>query len=432
MTSPVQAPIIVNINAANNDIFTNPVTETLAAGTYFVQPIGVAGGGAYNGWDPYSSGVDWWTVYFISTPALIAQDMVFFAADVMPLYPSQSEALANVQATAFTISTSQVIDFGVYDSYFPDNLGGVSLQISVDTALLIIGTVPGQSVSDAATISPFTGVSIVDPNTNQTEAVTITLSAAADGSLSSVGGGSYSAGVWSMTGSLAAVNTALDELIFAPKQHQVAPGQTVTTTFTIQDTDSAGASASDSNTSVIVTAGTVLPTITGTKANQTTIGTGTVLPFAGVTVGDLNFGQTETVTATLSNALSGTLTASEGGSYNASSGVFTATGSANVVTAALDGLIFTPAGTQAAGQTVTTIFAIEDTDTAGASVSDSATSVIDSPVPFYLTPVYTNGTVELQIWASAGRRRRSGRSLDHRFSHRWHVRQHYGSQQLVG
>ena len=81
-------------------------------------------------------------------------------------------------------------------------------------------------------------------------------------------------------------------------------------------------------------------------------------PLAGVTVSDLDAGQTESVTLTLSSPLNGTLSNLAGGSYDASTGVYKVSGSTAAVTAALDGLVFTPTINQVApGQVVTTQFA---------------------------------------------------------------------------
>ena len=96
--------------------------------------------------------------------------------------------------------------------------------------------------------------------------VTVTLSAAANGTLSNLGGGSYNAttGVYTDTGTAAAVTTALDGLVFTPTVNQVAPGQTVTTSFTISDKDTLGVTATNSTTTVVATDVAVPPTITGT------------------------------------------------------------------------------------------------------------------------------------------------------------------------
>ena len=91
--------------------------------------------------------------------------------------------------------------------------------------------------------------------------MTVTLSAAANGTLSNLGGGSYNAttGVYTDTGTAAVVTTALDGLVFTPTVNQVAPGQTVTTSFTIADTDTAGGTATDSTTTVVATDMAVSP-----------------------------------------------------------------------------------------------------------------------------------------------------------------------------
>ncbi len=260
----------------------------------------------------------------------------------------------------------------------------------------ITGTVADQAATDNATIAPFGNVTIADANLGQTETVTVTLSAAANGSLTHLGGGSYNAatGVYTDTGSAAAVTAALDGLVFTPTLHEVAPGQTVTTGFTVADIDSAAQTATDGTTSVVATAVATRPGITGTTTSEAMTDATTLKPFANVTITDVNFGQTETVTVTLSAAASGILSNLGGGSYNAATGVYTDIGTAALVTAAVDALIFTPITPESSsGATVPVSFTIGDTDTAGASAGVATTNVVITVPPTKV--IASNGTTTL-------------------------------------
>jgi ELWxxDGT repeat protein len=124
-------------------------------------------------------------------------------------------------------------------------------------------------------------------------------------------------------------------------------------------------------------AAAVPPVITGAAANQAVSDNTTIDPFANVTVTDPNIGQTETATVTPSNTANGTLSdpyaASDGSTIT--NGVYMVTGTAAVVTADLDGLVFHPV---ASGSAVTTGFTIAVTNTAGQTTSNAATSVVAS------------------------------------------------------
>jgi hypothetical protein len=124
------------------------------------------------------------------------------------------------------------------------------------TTLNIEGTEGGQTVIDGGMISLFRNVTIVDSTTGLNQTLSVTLSNPADGQLSNLDGGNYNAttGVYTITGTQSDVTSALDELVFTPTPGEVAPGATITTTFTIVDSDADGSSATDSGTSVVTSA----------------------------------------------------------------------------------------------------------------------------------------------------------------------------------
>src|SRR5580658_5684520 len=102
-------------------------------------------------------------------------------------------------------------------------------------------------------------------------------------------------------------------------------------------------------------------TITGTNANQYTIATSSLSPFTNVVVAD-SIGATETVTLNLSSPPHGMLSNLGSGSFDAATGVYTVTGAAAEVTAALNNLVFSP---NVADQALKTTFVIRVVDSAG-------------------------------------------------------------------
>ena len=265
------------------------------------------------------------------------------------------------------------------------NAATTVVATAVNNVPTFAGTTAGQAVGDNTTLSPFAAATVTDPDVNASETVTITVTANgtasdANGLLSGTGLAKIGTGTYALTaGTPAAVTAALRALVFTPTAHQVAPGSTVTTGFTLSDTDGT-ATASNTATTVVATAVKTAPTITGTVAGQAVTDNATLTPFAAATVTDPDVGASENLTITLRSGstttdangiLSGTgLTKTGRGTYALTAGTPSA------VTAALRALVFTPTAHQVApGSSVTTGFTLSDTD-GTATASNAATTVV--------------------------------------------------------
>ena len=155
-------------------------------------------------------------------------------------------------------------------------------------APVITGAVANQAVNDNATISPFSAITVADPNGDNVSA-TITLDDNAKGVLS--GTGLTGSGPYTLASTDAAsLQASLRALVFNPTDNRVASASTEKTTFTIQLSDGER-NDTDANTTVI--SSPVAPTVSlSSLATAPTNGFGITITFSedvtGFTVGDIN------------------------------------------------------------------------------------------------------------------------------------------------
>jgi hypothetical protein len=156
-----------------------------------------------------------------------------------------------------------------------------------------------QTINDTATVQPFIAATVTDPDSPpQTETLSVTYTAA-NGTFTTLGGFTGSAGNYTMTGSAAAVQAALRGLTFVPAQNQVPVNQTVTTSFTVSVGDGF-TTVSDSTTTVIATSVNDPPVVANPIADQLFTGAGLKsFTFAVNTFSDPDPGTTLTYTANL-------------------------------------------------------------------------------------------------------------------------------------
>ncbi len=253
----------------------------------------------------------------------------------------------------------------------------------------ITGTSAGQAVNDNANVSPFTGVTIADADTNQSLSISVSLDTAAKGvftsaSLTASGFVHAGNGVYTFTGTAAQATTAIRALVFDPANNRVAPSTTETSTFTISVSDGLTATVTDNATTVVSTSVNDAPTIMGSVAEQTVNDNSTLNPFASVTIADVDVGQSVTVTVSLDTQAKGLFTPGSlttSGFVNNGNGTYTFVGTASQATIAIRALSFDPTDERVAvGNTETTTFSISVNDGVAAPATDNATTVASTSV----------------------------------------------------
>ena len=133
----------------------------------------------------------------------------------------------------------------------------------------ISGTVAGQSTPSGQTDTPFSSVTIADPNIRTSDSLSIQITggggALADGAGFN-GLTESAAGVYLLSGTASAITSELDALVFTPNTFGA------TTTFTLTDTTSVGTSATNAKTTVTVTNGQpVVASVSTFMAEQSTL-----------------------------------------------------------------------------------------------------------------------------------------------------------------
>jgi hypothetical protein len=327
---------------------------------------------------------------------------------VYTLTDTLANLAADVQGLIFAPTTHQVAPGTSVSTDFSlsvaQNCGGTSSTSNLVTTSVtataandapMIGVNGATTTTDDPAIKPFSGFSITDPDNQAgvTETVTITVSGGdANGTLSGAGLQETSPGVYTLTDTLANLAADVQGLSFAPTAHQVAPGTSITTNFTLSVAQNSGGTSSTSNTattSLTATAVNDAPVI-GVNGATTTTDQAAVKPFSAFSISnpDNQTGVTETVTITVSGGDSnGTL--SGAGLQETSPGVYTLTDTLANLAADVQGLSFAPTAHQVApGTSITTDFTLSVAQKIGGTSSTSntattsltATAVNDAPV----------------------------------------------------
>ncbi|WP_134497366.1 Ig-like domain-containing protein [Microvirga pakistanensis] len=223
---------------------------------------------------------------------------------------------------------------------------------------------------------------VTDIDTGETVTATLTLSNPAAGSLTVGTYGSATStfdagtGVWTVTGSVSDVNAALAAVAFTP-----AANWDQSFTITTRIRDSANTGPADGTIAVTVTPVNDAPTAVSMTQGKTFVeDASSPVALDNIVVSDVDPGETITATLTLSTPAAGSLSAGTYGSatatYNAGTGVWTVTGSAADVNAALAAVTFT----SAAGWDKNVTIATRIRDAANVGPADGTITLIATPV----------------------------------------------------
>jgi hypothetical protein len=371
---------------------------TIDAGTLSLQAPGAAGSGGINfGYGATASLV----VGNGDIPTNVISE--FLPGDVIDLQGIGTATSASLGAgdvlqitggtTNVNLNLSTLQNFtGETFSVHTDNTGG-SYVIANTTGNDHPPFISGAAINgnDHASFAPLKGVTIQDLDSAQIETATLQLSSTANGHLGNLGTGSYNAatGVYTVSGTAAAVTAAIDKLTIVPVNHEVAPGSAVTTGFNLSVTD--GTMIASAAYNVAVRALNDAPVISGGGTQVNEYWNVAFKPFTAMKITDPDKAALETTTLTVSSPSNGTFSLAapvNGVSLTEiSAGVYTlsAASPANE-TAALHAVKFTPTTTNpAAGFTITSL---------GVSVSDGIAPAVTAPgITVYAGLPITTGTV---------------------------------------
>ena len=121
--SSTASATIINLDSLLNTS-SNPVVLQLSAGEYSVTPI-KDDYTSWNAWGNTNGDHGWINNYSLSSdefPAYLVSDGI--------RYKAAEDALLNALSTSFTLLNDTAVSFYIADSYYRDNIGGISLDVA--------------------------------------------------------------------------------------------------------------------------------------------------------------------------------------------------------------------------------------------------------------------------------------------------------------
>ena len=256
----------------------------------------------------------------------------------------------------------------------------------VNTPPVISGLPAVEAARDDTALAAFAGIGLTDPDPGQLQTLWVKVSNPANGILASLSGGRYdrTTGVYTVTGTLAAVTAAAAALRFIPILHQARLGQAVATDLSVQLQDSVGAISPATSIRMTAAATNSMPVVRDAAPGQPIIPGTPVRLFTGLLLQDADLGQLETLTIQFSDPALGTLAGTGPGHVDPATGAFTSTGTLAALMAEAGRLLFTAAGRPKAAEALVTVTI---NDGAGGVARDTSVIVILANTPNTRSPV---------------------------------------------
>ena len=369
---------VVETDAASTVTSVNhaPIIGGTAAGQATTDAATISPFAAVTIADPDVGQTETATVSFATANGTVSDSVGAAGAGSYTMSGTTSQVQAALQALVFTPTANQVTPGQTVTTGFTLSVSdGVATTTDTNTSVVaasvndppvIAGVSPtAQAITDASTATPFSAVTVTDPDVGQINTATVNFNAA-NGTVSD-SFGAASDGSYTVSGTTAELQTALRGLVFSPTPGQTTAGSSVTTGFALSVSDGL-ATVANSSATVVATAishaqpVTATPTLGVASSSGSTVSNAVVDSGSAITLlGTAAAGATVSVSDN-GSAVGQTVAAADGtyslalGSVGLGQNTFTAVAAAS--------------GEAASAAATSGVFALPTTDPEGVSTAD--------------------------------------------------------------
>lgn len=285
---------------------------------------------------------------------------------------------------SLTPGSSRSLDFGlqVTDEGGTSDAATVTLTVTepLDSQAPAIAGIPSNlSPLPGQAISPFSTAEITHPNDDNVT-IRVSIDDLAPGTFTARAGfTNLGTRILQTTSSPATVTAALQAMVYTVAEGRLDPGETESVVFTVVAEDSLGLSSTTMTTLTITAPPNDPPIISGLPPGLTVDADATISPFAAASISDAE-DDIVTVTVTLDDIPKGSFSTLSA-FVDVGDGSYIAADTPATLTAALQGMVFTPADLGLLpGDSTSVQITLEAEDTYGTATPSTMTLTISAPV----------------------------------------------------